>query len=922
MTKRYYFDQAFLAVLPGRLGLHVHLGRRREPDASADSKKTKDYTVLQLNLGGPAVQRQDRELHARASTSRTRAARRRATSAIGDSLVSFPVWAFATDDTAGSSVNGRLPGRLPGRGRGRRRSRRPTTDATGRTIFRTRPPRQAADVLRLPRRRPPGRVHEPDRQPDRRSASRSPLTIRAWPDDAAWAKRVGGARRARPAGPRRRDRPALAARRRRSSSRRRSAARPAATPGSSTRRRGRVEIAYYADDFVVLHEAAHGWFNGALLADRWANEAFASYYAPRGGRRPQGQGDRRRADAGARGGPDPAQRLGPGRARGRRRPRTTPTRPAWRSRGRSRSGPAPTACRRSGPTRRPGRRVPAGRPAAPRRRRVGRRRRTGAACSTCSRSGPASRYDDLWRTWVARTRTCRCSTPAAAARTRYDAVVARGRRLAAAAADPRRDARLAVRRRDARCSTTRARSSTQRDRRSRPPPRAAGLTAAGRAADGVRGRRRVRRRDAEADAELAAIDRYERGRRGAPDRRRPVPDARAVGRRPRGRPRRGARRASRAGDLAGSAAPPARPRPPGPAPRSRPGPGRSASACSRSAAPARPGRSCVWCAAGTAVGCTGCTRTDQTSVSRDSTGAARPAAGRAPYATLAATSEPARAGRDRPTTRAREEPTPTDGPAARSRRRTRSCPATRPTSTSRAPRRILEREGLDPLVTMEVFARQDAVLCGIDEAKNLLGHVLAAADPEETRLEALDDGDVIEPKEVVLRIRARYRQFGLYETAFLGMLAQSTGWATAARECVDAAAPRPGHQLRGPPHPPGHHRRPRLRGDRRRLRRRVDAGRRPAGRSRPDRHDAPLAGPDLRRHRRGGPRVRPRTSGRTCRGSSSSTRSRTRPRRRCGSPTPSATGCILSRNDEANADAAERSGLPFGWADDPGRGEW
>ena len=42
---------------------------------------------------------------------------------------------------------------------------------------------------------------------------------------------------------------------------------------------GTVEIAYYADDFVVLHEAAHGWFNGNLLADRWANEAFASYYA-------------------------------------------------------------------------------------------------------------------------------------------------------------------------------------------------------------------------------------------------------------------------------------------------------------------------------------------------------------------------------------------------------------------------------------------------------------------------------------------------------------------------------------------------------------------------------------------------------------------------------------------------------------------
>src|SRR6188472_4522401 len=104
---------------------------------------------------------------------------------------------------------------------------------------------------------------------------------------------------------------------------------------------------------------------------------------------------------------------------------------------------------------------------------------------------------------------------------------------------------------------------------------------------------------------------------------------------------------------------------------------------------------------------------------------------------------------------------------------------------------ILESEGLDPIVSMEVFTRQDAVLCGIDEAKNLLGHVLAKADPVETRLEALDDGDLIAPKEIVLRIAARYRAFGLYETAILGMLAQSTGWATAARECVEAAAPQP-----------------------------------------------------------------------------------------------------------------------------------
>ena len=105
---------------------------------------------------------------------------------------------------------------------------------------------------------------------------------------------------------------------------------------------------------------------------------------------------------------------------------------------------------------------------------------------------------------------------------------------------------------------------------------------------------------------------------------------------------------------------------------------------------------------------------------------------------------------------------------------------------------ILEREGLDPMVVMEVFGRRDAILCGIDEAKVLLAHVLGdAAERGEATVEALSDGDHIEPKEVIMRIRARYRAFGLYETALLGMMAQSTGWATAARECVEAAAPEP-----------------------------------------------------------------------------------------------------------------------------------
>lgn len=103
---------------------------------------------------------------------------------------------------------------------------------------------------------------------------------------------------------------------------------------------------------------------------------------------------------------------------------------------------------------------------------------------------------------------------------------------------------------------------------------------------------------------------------------------------------------------------------------------------------------------------------------------------------------------------------------------------------------ILAGEGLDPVVVMEVFSRSEGILCGIDEAKVLLAHVLRASG-EDATVESLSDGDTFSSKEVVMRIRARYRAFGLYETAILGMLAQSTGWTNAARECVTAAAPQP-----------------------------------------------------------------------------------------------------------------------------------
>jgi len=97
---------------------------------------------------------------------------------------------------------------------------------------------------------------------------------------------------------------------------------------------------------------------------------------------------------------------------------------------------------------------------------------------------------------------------------------------------------------------------------------------------------------------------------------------------------------------------------------------------------------------------------------------------------------------------------------------------------------ILKKEGLNPIATMEVFGSRPGILCGIEEAMALLKEVL----PNDCReVWALGEGEPIAPKEVVLRIRAPYRSYGLYETAIIGMLAHGTGWATAARECVRAA---------------------------------------------------------------------------------------------------------------------------------------
>lgn len=82
-------------------------------------------------------------------------------------------------------------------------------------------------------------------------------------------------------------------------------------------------------------------------------------------------------------------------------------------------------------------------------------------------------------------------------------------------------------------------------------------------------------------------------------------------------------------------------------------------------------------------------------------------------------------------------------------------------------------------VVAEVFAREAGVVCGIPEVVEILkGRVDA--------LYGLGEGETFSPKEPILRLFGPYEAFGVFETAILGVLASSSGWASAARRFREA----------------------------------------------------------------------------------------------------------------------------------------
>lgn len=88
-------------------------------------------------------------------------------------------------------------------------------------------------------------------------------------------------------------------------------------------------------------------------------------------------------------------------------------------------------------------------------------------------------------------------------------------------------------------------------------------------------------------------------------------------------------------------------------------------------------------------------------------------------------------------------------------------------------------------VTMQFFQKENAVLCGADEAIALV-HTFAE-DPEKLEIHSLKDGDKIGPYESVMTISGAYQQFGFLEGIIDGILARRTSVATNVYNVVKAA---------------------------------------------------------------------------------------------------------------------------------------
>jgi hypothetical protein len=198
---------------------------------------------------------------------------------IGRSLAAFPVWAFGTQDEAGSSVRVDLPRGFTPDLQGDKMDSSKLSG--GGTRLRADPADPFAFFTYIAADRP-GAFDDTRLRVDL-SDKEVRVRVRTWEDDPQWGQRVTRLiRRGLPALQELIGVPYPAIR-------------PLTVEEAATSRLGEyagiydpataeIRVRYDADAFVTLHEAAHIWFNGSLFADRWIGEAWAEFYGVEAGR--------------------------------------------------------------------------------------------------------------------------------------------------------------------------------------------------------------------------------------------------------------------------------------------------------------------------------------------------------------------------------------------------------------------------------------------------------------------------------------------------------------------------------------------------------------------------------------------------------------------------------------------------------------
>ncbi len=274
VTRRFFFEEGYLSVLPGTSNF-----RLTAPTGSPSVtvvKAQESGVLLRLRFGSRLAAGKSLDLTLTFDLVDPGGAPDRAVR-ISPSLVLFQAWGCGSDATPGSSVEVRVPagytvdvarGPLIG----------PTADLAGNLTFVSGPLDAPLTFVADVTAARPG-----DYLGGRRSTSVGDRTVilvlRSWPDDPTWYDRVGdlltrtlavlgediGA-------------PWLLAD---TVTVEETLGRAGSDAGDFDPEQALMSIGYKGSPSVVLHTAAHAWFNGRLVADRWIAEAFASYYAER-----------------------------------------------------------------------------------------------------------------------------------------------------------------------------------------------------------------------------------------------------------------------------------------------------------------------------------------------------------------------------------------------------------------------------------------------------------------------------------------------------------------------------------------------------------------------------------------------------------------------------------------------------------------